>query len=144
MRDNTVETLTEVLGSMDDRQEQAEAVFAALRSNDRTRKRARTLTYRCPNTRRCALAEVYSSPVGVLIHHPHFKMSPKLNAATSSEEGRRANTLDGDRHWKARTYFLEAALNLTLSCDHIHDALIDREQVTRDIKAGHAEVIVTA
>lgn len=142
MSDKPAASLDELMSRLRGRQEQADAVYAALRSNTRTRKRARTLTYRCPNSHRCALAEVYASPVGVLIHHPRYKLSPVLNEASSSEAGRLANTVDGDRRWQGRTYFLEMAVNLTLNCDHVHHAVIDREQVLQDISAGRSEVVV--
>ncbi|GAA1118113.1 hypothetical protein GCM10009670_04120 [Citricoccus alkalitolerans] len=139
MDDNSLGVL---IGHMNDRQKQAEAVYAALRTNERIRKKARTLVYRCPNRTRCALAEVYASPAGVLIHHPSYKLSRDLNEQGSSADGRAANTTDGDRHWKVRTYFLEAAVNLALNCDHVHHVVIDREHVEWHIREGITTHIV--
>lgn len=138
----TEDSLGALIDRMDDRQQQAESIYAALLTNERTRKKARTLVYRCPNRKRCALAEVYASPAGVLIHHPTYKLSPDLNEQESSADGRAVNTTDGDRRWKVRTYFLEAAANLTLNCDHVRGIIIEREHVLRHIKDGITTHIV--
>ena len=126
------------------RQQQADAIYAALRANEKIRKKTLSLVYRCSNKERCTLAEIYPSPQGVLVYLPPYKRSPERNQETSSAEGRRVNTIDGERRWKGRAFFIEAAWNLTLNCDHIDTHLIDREQVLDDLKSDRKNIVLDA
>lgn len=119
----------------------AEAFYAMLSQRGEL-KSHRVLSYRCP--RRCLLADVLNTQQGLIVHQPRYKLSPALNSKTSNESGRRKNTEDGDRRWKARTYPIGLAANLTLACDHVpaHHVL-ELEQVHSDLAAKRREVIVT-
>lgn len=135
--------VTEVFAKWDERDRQAVELYAALRSNERTRKRALTIVYRCP-VDRCTLAEFYASPAGLLAHQPPYKLSPALNLEESSDSGRAANTRDGDRHWKEQTGFMDSAeWNRVLNCDHIHAYILEGTRVQEDVKSGRREVIIT-
>jgi len=127
-----------------ERQKQADTIYAALRSNEKIRKKTLALTYRCHTRERCTLAEIYPSPNGVLVYLPPYKRSPQRNQETSSPEGRKANTSDGDRRWNGHAFFIEAAWNLTLNCDHIDTHIIDREQVLEDMKSDRKSIVLDA
>lgn len=111
----------------------------------------RRLTYRCA-THRCTLLDAVDTPMGILLHQIRFKQSNEINQERSSESGRRANTTDGDRHWRERTYWLpESALNWpqdlggqALTCDHVGVpyVLLRAGDFHEDWDAGHAEVRV--
>lgn len=135
--------LADLIANADSRAAQAETILEALLKTPALRRKARNLVYRCPNRKRCALAEIYASPAGVLVYHPTYKLAPEVNAASSSAEGRAANTRDGNNHWNRRVYFLDPADNLTLNCDHVQHHNIDRSEVLHDLKADRAEVVVT-
>src|SRR5699024_1121464 len=66
----------------------------------------RVIAYRCPDRKRCLLLDVarFPDPVGMVFHRPGYRLSPTVNAASSSADGRRVNTIDGDRRWKAHTF----------------------------------------
>lgn len=57
------------------------------------------VVYRCP--KRCLLLLVWDAPEGTLVYRPAYTLSRRLNADTSTAEGRAANTADGERRWKA-------------------------------------------
>lgn len=136
--------LTEVFAKWDERDRQATELYAALRSNERTRKRALTIVYRCPNKKRCTLAEVYVSPAGLLVHQPPYKLAPGTNESTSSASGRAANTRDGNNHWKAQTGFMDSEQwHRVLNCDHVYRVVLEGATVEQDIRDGKHEVIIT-
>lgn len=67
----------------------------------------------------CTLLDVFHTPKGPAFHVPRYKLSPEINTSSSSDDGRRTNTVDGDRHWKEHGGMLYAAHNFSLNCDHI-------------------------
>jgi hypothetical protein len=97
------------------------------------------VTYRCRH--RCVLARIIGTKVGPVVHCPRYKLSPALNAASSSPSGRGANTEDGDRRWRERTFLLADALNIPINCDHVRDVL-DVVEVLRDLAERHAEILL--
>lgn len=100
----------------------------------------RALVYRCP--RRDALLEVYRTPRGAILYFPAYKQSRRVNDESSSPEGRAANTVDGDRRWKAHAGMLHTGFSYPLKCDHALDGVIDGEQIEADLAAGTSEVLI--
>ena len=134
-------TIIEQMAIRDALTRQAEGLIALLRNTGR-RSSHRALRYRC--ARNCTLLEVYRFPdLGLVLQQPRYKHSPRLNAESSNESGRAANTVDGDRRWKGRTYLIEACLNVVLECDHLHAVVVGRERVIADAGAGR-EITITA
>ncbi len=117
----------------------AESVYAALKA---TGKRAshRLALYRCPSG--CVVLDVLNLPQGVIFHKPAYRLSPTMNATTSSAAGREKNTRDGDRRWKATTHFASECLNVTLNCDHLREVVLDKSEIQADLDARRAEVVV--
>lgn len=118
----------------------ADAIYEALRSTGRL-PRQRALTYRCRNRARCLLLEVIPTPEGLLFHTPEYKLSRKLNEASSSESGRAKNTVDGQRHWRGHSFFEESAGNCPVNCDHVRDA-IELADVREDLTSGLKEITI--
>lgn len=100
----------------------------------------RVVTYFCPN--RCRLADVLDTKQGLIIHSPGYKLSPRINEGTTNASGRAANTIDGNRRWKAHTYFIDQAANITCSCDHVRAAILEIDRVRTDVAAGRAEITI--
>ena len=136
------ESLSEMIAHQDEIQRLAAAAYDATRKLGKLSSH-RLLSYRCP--RRCLLLDVaqFPAPVGVVLHTPGYKRSPTVNEATSTAAGRAANTVDGDRRWKAHTFLPEQAINVTLACDHVESVLLDLETVQADLDARRREVTVT-
>lgn len=86
--------------------------------------------------RDCTLAKLYTTTSGLIVYIPRYKLSPTENARRSSQSGREANTIDGERRWKSHAYFLEHALNVTLTCDHIRQIVIEADEVRRMAKSN--------
>lgn len=111
----------------------------------------RRLTYRC-GPRGCLLLQAVETPLGVLLHQDRYKYSEGENLARSSEDGRRANTYDGGRHWREQSYWLSTsalawpddvpAPRLGVSCDHVLDHHVTAPEFRDDWQARHAEVRV--
>ena len=110
---------------------QAEITYQALRSS-KQRWRHPHVAYRCRNG--CLLLHVVETPVGTLVHHPSYHLSPTRNAARSSPEGRAANTIDGDRQWREWTSPIDStgispkladvgSVGVQLDCDHVSEIL---------------------
>lgn len=118
----------------------ADATYRALKSTGAL-KSHRLLTYRCP--KRCMLLDVVNlpAPVGLIVHSPRYRLSPGLNAASSSASGRAKNTEDGDNHWKAHTFPVRAMSRPLLTCDHLRVPLEDVD-FEADLEARHAEVVM--
>ncbi len=121
------------------RTEAAEAFYQMLERRGEIRSHL-VVTYRCP--RRCLLAQVLRTNQGLIVHRARYKLSPGLNSQASSESGRSKNTEDGDRRWKASTFYLDQAVNVTLDCDHLRAAILEVPRIEADIKARHAEVVI--
>lgn len=130
--------MTELFEVFEERQRLATDYINMLKRTGQASKRVAT-TYRCP--RRCALLEVYSTMHGVILYLPRYKLSEQANRADSSEDGRRANTEDGNRHWKASAGFLVSGVDLPLNCDH-RRTTVPSDSVTDAVNAGTREVIV--
>ncbi|TDT30880.1 hypothetical protein [Naumannella halotolerans] len=129
---------------LDEKGELAVTAYAALKKAGAL-KDHRLVAYRCGNRRRCLLLDVVNMPppVGPIFHRPRYKLSPKVNAATSNDSGRAANTEDGDHKWKAQTFPPAQCLNVSLSCDHLQHVLVSKERIQADVDAGRREVIIT-
>jgi len=119
-----------------ERDQLADETYRALRSTGRLSKQ-RALAYRCP--RRCLLLDVVPTPQGLLLHVPRYKLSPQLNAELTSGSGRAKNTEDGDRRWLGQSFFEEAAVNCSLTCDHTR-GVIELAEIHEDLRAGVTEV----
>ena len=100
----------------------------------------RVLTYRCPQ--RCLLLDVLQTSQGLLVHSARYKLSATVNESSSSPSGRLNNTEDGGRHWKAHTFPIDLAVNLTANCDHVRGLVIEVDTVRADVAAARREVIV--
>lgn len=119
--------------------------FYAMLEMRKQLKSHRVFTYRCPNQkRRCMLVNVLNTREGIIVHVPRYKLSPAVNAASSTEDGRAKNTEDGGHKWKTRTFFLESAINLECNCDHIRQRVVTIEQLQADLAlaATRPEVIL--
>lgn len=112
------------------------------------RRRYLAATYVCHHRRQCVLMYVYDTPQGIIVHHPTHKPSPRRNLERSSAEGRAANTLDGDRRWKERAYFLEHSERFSsfamVDCHHVDQGTVSFVDVRRDTtrRAGRVPVSV--
>lgn len=126
----------------DERKRAGEAAYKALKTQGKLASH-RLIAYRC--SRRCLLIDVvqFPEPVGVIVHQPRYRLSPELNAASSSESGRAKNTEDGDRRWREQFMVPETMLNVTATCDHLAQIAVSKERMQRDVDAGLREVIVT-
>lgn len=142
MNDRIYDDMPEYLAALDDANERAAAVYAALKAAGRV-KDHRLIAYWCAR-RRCLLLDVLKIPGQVIIHSPPYRLSPGQNIEHSSEPGRAKNTRDGDRRWKGRTYDAGSALNFTLNCDHVLSVVLDKSHVRSDSDAGHAGMLVRA
>lgn len=92
-------------------------------SNRAAARRLAVLEIRCKPPNRCLLLHVWKVGGAVAYYRPPYKLSPKLNQATSSESGRRANTRDGNNHWNAHASLLDDGWEMALQCDHyLHGA----------------------
>lgn len=138
---------SELLQGLLDKSDELTALAERFHADKKLRSRFLAATYRChvPNDRgeRCVLAYVYNTPHGIIVHHPAYKISPELNERSSSESGRRVNTLDGDRHWKQRNYFLSQAANLTMNCRHVRHEIVEVEHVKEAVRTDTRNVIVS-
>lgn len=137
----TAMTLGEGMARLDARADEANAFYAMLKKRGRL-KAHRAVAYRCP--KRCLLADVLTTAQGIIIHVPAYKLSPKVNEESSSASGRAANTTDGDRRWKAHTFPVEAAINVTCTCDHVHHFVLDVDTIEADVEARRGEVVINS
>jgi len=95
--------------------------------------------------RSCVIGTVFTLGDTVYCHVRDYKFSPGMNAAESSESGRRNNTLDGDHHWPAHVYDVNelAAFDSTagfhINCRHAHKMVNAREllQLVEGVQPGH-------
>ncbi|MGP5599923.1 hypothetical protein ACTXPG_14195 [Glutamicibacter arilaitensis] len=108
----------------------------------KTAKKPRRLTYRCESHHCMLLDVVDAGPLGVVLHIPQYKYSNKANDERSSESGRKANTVDGDRRWKAHTFYLEQSAltweddmiaGQSLSCNHVLDYTLNGKEFQDDL-----------
>ncbi|WP_028655964.1 hypothetical protein [Nocardioides sp. J54] len=134
--------LLEAIRRNDDRNALASRAYEAL-SKTGSRADHRLLVYRCKQ-RGCLLLDVIQLPQGVVLHRPAYRRSPQRNEATSNAVGRAKNTTDGDRRWKANTAFASSWGNAELVCDHIHDVVLEIEEIQAAVDAGHTEIRVAA
>lgn len=122
------------------RSAQADEIYEAMKATGRLSKQ-RALAYYCRNRRRCLLLDVVPVPSGFILHTPRYKLSPRVNEEASSESGRRANTEDGERHWRGHSFYADqAADHLTMTCDHVRtviavaDILADLERRATEVR----------
>jgi len=110
--------LPEMLREYERRNDLAESLYPKLVKVAK-RMRLHRLTYRCRN--RCLLLDAIETPEGIVLHQKRYKLSDELNASTSTADGRRVNTYDGDDHWKSHTYWAvpDELGNVRVQCDHI-------------------------
>lgn len=111
-----VDTVGQMLQRMDETKALATEIYGALKERGALN-RHRIVEYRC--RRGCLLLDVLATPAGTIVHHPAYKLSPKLNEQSSNASGRRAHTTDGNRHWQARTTGLEPGFDTDLNCPHV-------------------------
>lgn len=137
--DEATRQLLELFRLNDERATLADSIYAALRSAGWLTSH-RVLTYRC--SQRCLLLDVVVTPQGTLLAFPRYKLSPALNAESSSESGRAKNTEDGDRRWRGRAFFAESVGNCPLNCDHVR-AVLELDRIDADLDAGRSEVTIT-
>lgn len=114
------------------RQRDADDLVAAYeRDADRVRGAA-VVEYRCKR-RGCLLMHVWQAPAGLTYYQPPYKLSPRRNDAESNAAGRERNTVDGQRHWRARAGKLDdlrgwgPQAGLSLQCDHVRLTLPSTE-----------------
>lgn len=131
MTTDDVSAMTAAIQAGSDRRRLAPSLYSALRNSSRYSS-VRKLAFRCwPH--RCLLLEAVDTPEGIILHQPPFKQSEAENEARSSAaaRARSTNTSDGNRHWKARTYFIDSAAlgppdtgGILVRCDHVLDQLV--------------------
>ncbi|MFC0359517.1 hypothetical protein ACFFHC_06885 [Kytococcus schroeteri] len=134
---------SQMLDAREERRRLGQAAYEALKATGRL-KHHRVLTYRC-KTRGCLLLDVLQlpAPVGMVFYQPGYKLAPSVNAARSTEAGRRNHTTDGDRRWKPAVMPGGQPGNYTVNCDHLNGVALDADRVERDIAEGRGKVIVT-
>ena len=103
---------------------------------------ATVATFHCRAKRSCTVLTVWRTPQGLMFYRPRHRTSPAVTAAESSASGRAKNTEDGDGRWRAKTYFLDQAANVTLDCDHLRQRILDVDTVDADAHARRGLVIV--
>lgn len=133
-----------------------DALYVALIGDPSRLSGLRRMTYRC-DTRRCLLLDAVVVADKILMHQKRFKQSDAVNQSRSSEDGRRANTFDGNNHWKPQTFFQESsalawfdapAAGQAIQCDHVGvlpdggQVMLRAEDFEADWEAGHTEVRV--
>jgi hypothetical protein len=133
-----VPNLAAMLAASDERSIAAARAYELLRQRRKLRSH-RLLTYWCRH--RCLLLDVLRTPSGLLLYSPRYKLSPALNAQSSSDSGRAKHTEDGARRWKSRAYFARDAVNFTVNCDHVRLGVIEKSDVEADVAAGLTEVV---
>jgi len=87
------------------------------------------------------LLDVVNVPGGAILHIPRYKLSPERNERSSSQRGRDANTEDGGP-WRARTFAPQEADNVSLSCDHMVDIVVAKDELQRWIDSKTREVVI--
>lgn len=125
---NEIHSVSDWFRESHDANESAFAYYRLLKSGRRLNSVLRAQV-RCREG--CTLLVVFETPVGPAFYQPRYKLDPILNADASNDAGRRANTIDGDRHWKDQGGLMSAAVNFSLACDH-QRILVDKA----DIKLG--------
>lgn len=118
----------------------AEAEYERLRAS-KSLASHQAVAYRCA-ARKCLLLDVVTTPLGVIVHRPAYRLSPSINAAGSNESGRAKNTTDGDRRWKAHTFPRGQAMDLSLHCDHTPGPILAEQRLDSDIAARRGVVIL--
>lgn len=114
--------LADQLRLLDDNGVQALAYYQALKKARRL-KDVLMAEYRCSDG--CLLLHLFQTPAGTAFYAPRYRLSPGVNAESSNESGRAANTEDGERKWKAHANLVSAAANFPLNCDHVLNHVID-------------------
>jgi hypothetical protein len=118
----------------------ATAVYTGLR-NSGGASTHRVLAYLCAQNR-CLLLEIIAVPGGQLLYGwPRYKTSPEYTQEHSTESGRRANTEDGEGHWRVLAMWGPVG-HPNLQCDHVPMKVLEDGAVESDLAAGHAEVLV--
>ena len=131
-----------------------EALYIALTHKNRATQHRR-LTYRC-TSHKCLLLDVIDAgPLGIIVHRPRYKYSDTVNQKQSSDAGRKANTIDGNRRWKAHTFNiaqsgLAASLidtddigDMSLSCDHVLNHMLTAKKFWDDWEKGATNVRIS-
>lgn len=91
--------------------------------------------YHCK--RRCVVATVFVVGGSTLCAVRDYKLSPGLNERQSVEAARKRNTLDGDRHWPAHVFELEALADwpqeagIGMNCRHYRGTIHARDILHR-------------
>ena len=144
MNDGDANTLLRRLfAAADERTAAAGAFYSTLERHGQVAARA-DLTYRCGNPHRCTLLRAYVTQPGTVVHVSRYKLSARANDESSTSAGRAKNTEDGGgNHWRGHTFFLDDAVNVTLSCDHVLGLTIGRERIEREAAARRGDVVVT-
>lgn len=94
--------------------------------------RKTVVQYRCRSGRGCDLGRLVSSPMGLILALPAFRLSPERNASTSSGS-RATRTSDGDRRWQPNSDVLPSGgVEPLLRCDHVDAFPVTAEQMHRD------------
>lgn len=124
--DEETQEFLRVLFAHDDRQR---LVAAAYQKVDRKQlKQLLLVDIRC-KSRGCLLLHVWRAPLGVCFYKPPHKLSTRRNQAASNESGRKANTVDGDNHWRGYGGVLDdlrgwgPQCSMPVQCDHVDRAL---------------------
>lgn len=105
-------------------------------------KRVWCLAYRCAQSG-CEVLDVITLPDGVVIvGFPAYKTSPTETATTSSPEGRRNHTRDGDRHWNRFAALMGSVSNPVLACDHLRSVRLPDSALAEDLAARRVLVRV--
>lgn len=113
------------------RRREVRAYLASLESSGALSKRA-VVQYRCRSGRGCDLGRLVSSPMGLILALPAFRLSPERNASTSVES-RASHTSDGDRRWQPNSDVLPSGgVEPLLRCDHVDAYPVTAEQMHRD------------
>lgn len=127
-----------------DRQAALEAMFTAVVAKGYL-SRVVLHRYRCRPPCNKVIATVIGVGGLVLVRTRDYKMSPGLNAATSTQTARERNTLDGERHWPGHVFDVhaiadwdEVGAGITAQC-HAR-ATLNGARILRDIEGkrpGH-------
>ena len=130
-----------------------EVLYVAMIGDPSRLRALRRLRYWCANER-CLLLDAIEVADTIVLHQKRYKYSPAENADRSSESGRRANTYDGENHWKEHSYFIgtsalahpedDGLQYLGLHCDHIAEYALQPSEFDADLRDGHTEVRLRA
>lgn len=120
------------------------AAYRAMTAKDR--RGVLLAEYRCRE--RCLLLHIWQAPTGRYYYQPPYRLSPEITALETAESARRKRTSDGYRRWRERAGSVDELIEfaaggprdvfvgLTLTCDHVREAVPAEQFVLKTAQPG--------